>query len=50
MDWVRIKESMEAVKYARFLTVELYTYPDRPAEAARESLAFLEGIFGMEGN
>lgn len=49
MDWVRIKEALAAVKYARFLTVELYTYPDRPAEAARESLAFLEGIFGEAG-
>ena len=49
MDWVRIKEALATVKYARFLTVELYTYPDRPAEAARESLAFLEGIFGEAG-
>jgi sugar phosphate isomerase/epimerase len=46
MDWVRVKESLEAVKYARFLTVELYTYPDRPAEAARESMNFLSTIFG----
>jgi sugar phosphate isomerase/epimerase len=46
MDWVRVKEALEAVKYSRFLTVELYTYPDRPGEAARESMAFLETIFG----
>jgi len=45
MDWVKVKDSLEAIKYDRFLTVELYTYPDRPQEAARESMAYLSTIF-----
>jgi len=48
MDWAGLRGALEAAKYDRFLTVELYTYPDRPAEAAEESLAYLEGIFGEE--
>ena len=48
MDWAGLKAALEAAKYERFLTVELYTYPDRPAEAAEESLAYLETIFGEE--
>jgi len=45
MDWSRLKDSIVAAKYDRFLTVELYTYPDRPAEAANESIAYLSSIF-----
>lgn len=46
MDWHAIKESLAGIGYERFLTVELYSYPDRPVEAARESIAYLGTIFG----
>jgi sugar phosphate isomerase/epimerase len=49
MDWVKMKDALERVKYGRFLTVELYTYPDRPVEAAEESMGFLRTIFGERG-
>lgn len=45
MDWAGIKAALQAAAYDRFLTVELYTYPDRPGEAARESVAFLKPRF-----
>jgi protein FrlC len=48
MDWVKLKDALVGAKYDRFLTVELYTYPDRPEEAAEQSLAYLETIFGEE--
>jgi fructoselysine 3-epimerase len=48
LDWVKLKESLQAVKYDRFLTVELYTYPDRPAEAAHQSIVYLNTIFSNE--
>ncbi len=46
MNWRAIKSALQAIHYQRFLTVELYTYPDRPVEAANESIAFLQPIFG----
>jgi fructoselysine 3-epimerase len=46
LDWPALKSALQAIQYNRFLTVELYTYPDRPAEAARESMAFLKPLFG----
>jgi protein FrlC len=46
MDWAKLKSALEAIRYDRFLTVELYTYPDRPIEAAQESMAYLTTIFG----
>jgi protein FrlC len=46
MDWVALKQALQAIKYDRFLTVELYSHPDRPVEAARESIAYLRTIFG----
>ena len=45
MNWSALKESLLAIKYDRFLTVELYTYPDRPKEAAEQSLTYLQTIF-----
>ncbi len=45
LDWPALKSALNAIRYDRFLTVELYTYPDRPAEAARESMAFLNPLF-----
>ena len=46
MDWHGMRTALEGIKYDRHLTVELYTYPDRPEEAARESLAYLSTVFG----
>ena len=48
MDWQALKEALEAIKYKRFLTVELYTYPDKPVEAAEQSMAYLGTIFGKD--
>ena len=48
MDWAKLKSALEAIRYDRFLTVELYTYPDRPMEAAQESIAYLNTIFGED--
>ncbi|HMD54177.1 MAG TPA: sugar phosphate isomerase/epimerase family protein, partial [Phycisphaerae bacterium] len=45
IDWWKLRRDLLAIGYERFLTVELYTYPDRPEEAAKESLKFLRPIF-----
>jgi sugar phosphate isomerase/epimerase len=45
-NWQALRAAISAINYDRFLTVELYTYPDRPIHAAQESLAFLRPIFG----
>lgn len=45
LDWQALKSALLAIEYDRFLTVELYTYPDRPVEAAEESIAYLGTIF-----
>ena len=45
MDWHAIKRALEGIRYQRYLTVELYSYPDRPVEAARGSIAFLKTVF-----
>jgi sugar phosphate isomerase/epimerase len=45
LNWLQLKEALVTAKYGRFLTVELYTYPDRPEEAAQESMDFLGTIF-----
>ena len=45
MDWLGLRAALQAVKYNRFLTVELYTFPDKPVEAATQSMAFLSTIF-----
>ncbi|MEI8195117.1 MAG: sugar phosphate isomerase/epimerase family protein [Phycisphaerae bacterium] len=46
LDWPALHAALAAIRYDRFLTVELYTYPDRPAEAAQESITFLRKVFG----
>ena len=46
MDWTALKGSLQDIKYNRFLTVELYSYPDRPVEAAQQSIDYLHRIFG----
>lgn len=48
LDWRALRAALHAARYDRFLTVELYTYPDRPAEAAQESIAFLRKVFEGE--
>jgi fructoselysine 3-epimerase len=45
MDWWKLRRDLLGIDYDRFLTVELYTYPDCPEEAAKESLKFLRSIF-----
>jgi len=45
MDWRGIRAALEDIAYERFLTVELYTYPDRPVEAAQQSIDYLSTIF-----
>jgi fructoselysine 3-epimerase len=45
IDWQDLRAALAAIGYDRFLTVELYTYPDRPVEAAEQSLAYLSTIF-----
>lgn len=46
MDWSGLRTALLGIGYDRFLTVELYTYPDRPEFAAQESYAFLSRVFG----
>lgn len=46
VDWQALKAALTAIKYKRFLTVELYTCPDKPVEAAEQSMAFLGTVFG----
>ena len=45
-DWATLKQSLEATKYDRFLTVELYTHTAEPQVAADKSFAFLSKCFG----
>jgi fructoselysine 3-epimerase len=46
-DWGTLKRSLQAVKYDRFLTVELYTHTAEPQLAAEKSFAFLNREFGV---
>ena len=48
LNWQALKNALTQINYQRFLTVELYTYPDRPREAAEKSIAFLKPIFAAE--
>jgi len=45
MDMPGIFAALKRFDYQGFVTVELYTYPDRPAEAARRALAHLQPFF-----
>ncbi len=45
LNWQALKRALQSIGYDRFLTVELYTYPDKPVDAARKSMAFLQRIF-----
>jgi fructoselysine 3-epimerase len=46
MNWTGLKQALLDIKYDRFLTVELYSHPDRPVEAAQQSMDYLRTIFG----
>jgi sugar phosphate isomerase/epimerase len=45
LDWQALKGALEAIKYKRFLTVELYTHWQNPQEAADKSYQFLSRVF-----
>ena len=44
MDFAAILQALKRQKYDGYLTVELYTYPDAPDEAARMSLSYLRNL------
>jgi sugar phosphate isomerase/epimerase len=46
LDWQGLKGALEEIRYSRYLTVELYTHWQNPQEAAEQSYAFLNRIFG----
>jgi len=45
LDWSALKTALVSIDYRRFLTVELYTYPHDPHNAAEQSLRFLRNYF-----
>jgi protein FrlC len=49
VDFAALADELAAAGYDGWLTVELYTYPDRPAEAARRSIEYLREIWPAEG-
>lgn len=44
IDFNRLFTSLDRSGYSGFTTVELYTYPHRPEEAAQQALEYLEGL------
>lgn len=48
VDWAALKDALTSIGYQRYLTVELYTQTDAPADAASKSLIFLSQFFGPE--
>ncbi len=44
IDFNRLFTSLDRCGYSGFATVELYTYPHRPEEAAQQALDYLEGL------
>ena len=45
LDWSGLRNALVAIKYERYLTVELYTHTANPVEAAQKSFAFLSKHF-----
>jgi sugar phosphate isomerase/epimerase len=41
MPWLAIRRALDAIKYDRYLTVELYTHTENPQMAAEKSFAWL---------
>jgi sugar phosphate isomerase/epimerase len=48
LDWHALHHALDAISYDRFLTVELYSYPDMPVAAAQQSIAYLKSIFAAK--
>jgi sugar phosphate isomerase/epimerase len=48
MPWGTIISALRAIKYQRFLTVELYTQTQEPQLAAEKSFAFLDRLIGAQ--
>ncbi|MFZ2446875.1 MAG: sugar phosphate isomerase/epimerase family protein [Syntrophobacteraceae bacterium] len=44
MDFAAIWRAFETISYAGFITVELYTYPDAPEQAAKRAFAYLDNL------
>lgn len=44
MDFKKILEVLKSIDYNGFVTIELYTYPHRPVEAAGESFSYLKRL------
>jgi fructoselysine 3-epimerase len=44
IDFKRLLGTLERHAYDGFVTVELYTYPQQPEAAARQSLSYLQGL------
>lgn len=44
MDFKKILEILKSIEYNGFITIELYTYPHKPVEAARESFSYLKTL------
>ena len=44
IDFTRVLEAIEGIGYDGFVTVELYPYEDRPIEAARLALSYLQAL------
>ena len=47
LDWIGLRDSLWAIGYDRFATVELYTHTADPHTAARKSYEYLSKIFGV---
>lgn len=45
LDWIGLRSALQAIKYKRFLTVELYTHTEKPQDAAEQSYQFLSRVF-----
>ncbi len=45
IDWIGVRDALWAIKYDRFVTVELYTHTADPMTAARKSHQFLSHLF-----
>ena len=46
LDWAALKQALTAIRYDRFMTVELYTHTADPQHAAEASYRFLHQHFG----
>jgi protein FrlC len=49
MDFDAIFAALKSIGYERFVTLELYSYPDSPDDAANRSITFLEQFNKLKG-